>query len=260
MTRYGECVRFGAHPIGWLAVVALVAGCSSPPPASADIGALVAAVSQRQRTDQTARLSLRGEVTGATTTLQFTGEGVIRVLADAVSVKFTQVVTQKGAPPQETGFVVLPGAAYLRLPPPRGQNPSARPWVRADAHDKRLAALIESVDPTRSLSRYAGATTITASADDIVDGDPAVRYTIVTDLAKAAALQPDPAAKAQLNQQVTAGLSTVTSTLWVDPSDRPVRSAVRQELPGIGTLAITGSYRDWGRPVDIEPPPAAQVR
>jgi hypothetical protein len=46
----------------------------------------------------------------------------------------------------------------------------------------------------------------------------------------------------------------------VDPSDHPVRSSVRQELPGIGTLAITGSYRDWGRPVDIEPPPASQVR
>ena len=265
-------MRFGTRPaVATLVVAALVGGCSSPAPApraSYDIDQLVAAVAQRQRTDQTARLSLRGEITGRAT-LQFTGEGVIRVLTDAVSVKFTQVVTQKGAPPQETGFVVLPDTTYLRLPPPRGQNPSSRPWVRVNPHStdpaaQRLAGLAttltESADPTRSLARYAGATAVSAAAEDVIDGDPAMRYTIVTDLTRAAAQQRDPAAKAQLEQQVKAGLTTVTSTLWVDPSDRPVRSAVRQELPGIGTLAITGSYRDWGGPVDIEPPPTAQVR
>jgi hypothetical protein len=266
-------MRFGKGAVGLLAVIALVGGCSSAAPAPApgtsyDIDQLVAAVAQRQRTDQTARLSLRGELIGGST-LQFTGEGVLRVLTDAVSVKFTQIVIQQGVPPQETGFVVLPDATYLRLPPPRGQNPSARPWVRVDPKStdpaaRRLAALAttltESADPARSLARYTGATAITAATADIIDGDPAVRYTIVTDLAKAAATAPDPARKAQLQRQVAAGLATVTSTLWVDPSDRPVRSSVRQELPGIGTLAMTGSYRDWGRAVDIEPPPASQVR
>jgi hypothetical protein len=48
----------------------------------------------------------------------------------------------------------------------------------------------------------------------------------------------------------------VTSTPWVDQADHPVRQA----LPGIGTSALTGSYRYRGRPVDIEPPPATQVR
>ena len=89
--------------IGALAV--LLVGCSTSSATAAapsgiprhkDIGELVKAVSERQKADQTAKLSLRGEVTGAST-VRFTGEGVLRVLADAVSVKFTQVVTQKGA-------------------------------------------------------------------------------------------------------------------------------------------------------------------
>lgn len=269
-------MRFGKRPfVVLVAALALAGGCSSGTPVPAagparsyDIGQLVAAVAQRQRTDQTARLSLRGEITGGAT-LQFTGEGVLRVLADAVSVKFTQVVTQKGDAPQETGFVVLPDVTYLRLPPPAGQNPSSRPWVRVDPRSTdpaamRLAALAgqltESADPTRTLARYADATQISGATDDVIDGDPAVRYTIVVDLAKAAAEQPDPARRAQLEQQVKAGFTRVTSTLWVDAADRPVRSAVRQELPGIGTLAITGSYRDWGRPVEISAPPASQVR
>jgi hypothetical protein len=186
-----------------------------------------------------------------------------------VSLQFTQVVTQKGTAPQETGFIVLPDAVYLRLPPPRGENAPSRPWVRVDPHSPDPAAmrlatlattLTESADPTRTLSRYPAATQITDSAADVIDGDPAVRYTIVVDLAKAAAQQTDPATKAQLEQQVRAGLTQVTSTLWVDSVNHPVRSAVRQDLPGIGTLAITGSYRDWGQPVRIDAPPAAQVR
>lgn len=268
-------MRFGRHLIALLVALATVAaGCSgTPAPVAAParfttIAELVAAVAQRQRTDQTARLSLRGDITG-NATLQFTGEGVLRVLTDAVSVQFTQVVTQKGAAPQETSYVVLPDAAYLRLPPPKGQNAAARPWVRVDPTStdpaaKGLAALAttltESADPTRTLARYAGATRISGATPDVIDGDPAVRYAIVVDLAKAAAQQTDPAMRATLEQQVRGGLTSVTSTLWLDAQNRPVRSAVRQDLPGIGTLTITGSYRDWGRPVEIDAPPAAQVR
>lgn len=269
--RFGRCLAAIL-----VACAAALAGCSSDeagtdraagPTRYYDIDELVAAVAARQRTDQTARLSLRGEITGAAT-LRFTGEGVLRVLTDAVSVKFTQIVTQKGVAPQETGFVVLPDATYLRLPPAPG-DPKSKPWVRVDPDSsdpeaQRLAmlatTLTESADPTRTLSRYADATLISDAADDVIEGDPAVRYTIVVDLARAATLQADPAVKAQLEQQVRSGLTRVTSTLWVDGDDHPLRSSVRQMLPGIGTLAITGSYRDWGQPVDIAAPPAAQVR
>jgi hypothetical protein len=260
--------------IGALAV--LLVGCSTSAATAAapsgiprhkDIGELVKAVSERQKADQTAKLSLRGEVTGAST-VRFTGEGVLRVLADAVSVKFTQVVTQKGAAPQETGFVVLPDAVYMRPPVRPGESPM-KPWVKVDQNSAdpevrklvaQTASLTESADPTRALSRYADATSIADTADDVIDGDPAVRYTIVVDLARAAALESDPGRKAQLEQQVRGGLTRVTSMLWLDAESRPVRSAVNQELPGIGTLAITGSYRDWGQEVVIDPPLAAQVR
>lgn len=269
--------------IPWRMLVLLLAGLFIPAAAltgcaAADAGTtglprlydareLVNAVAQRQRTDQTARLSLNGEIKGATT-LSFTGEGVLRVLPDAVSLKFTQIVTQDGAAPQETGFVVLPEATYLRLPP-GPKDHKAKPWVRvdpnsADPEAKQLAAaaatVTESADPMRSLSQYADATLVSDAVDDTVDGVPTVRYNVVVDLARAARAQPDPAIRAQLEQQVRGGLLRVTSTLWVDGRFRPVRSEVRQDLPGIGVLTITGSYRDWGQPVDIEAPPTAQIR
>jgi hypothetical protein len=256
-----------------VALSGLLAGCAAdaePAPAQlprhTDLSSLVDAMAQRQLAEQSARISLRGSITGGTSKLQFTGEGVLRGAGTDVSVKFTQVVTQRGADPQETGFVVLPDAVYLLQP---GQQKASRPWTRVardstDPDDQRLlalsATLIDSADPARTLSRYADATSISDAAADVIEGDPAVRYTIVVDLAKAAAQQPDQAARAQLEQQVAAGLTELTSTLWVDRDDRPMRTVVHQELPGIGTLSIMGSYRDWGRPVDIEAPPRAQVR
>ena len=259
-----------------LIAVAVSAGCSGADPAAEsgltrfyDIHELITAVSAQQRVDQTARFSLRGELIGADNArLQFTGAGQLRISADDVELAFTQVVTQAGTDPQETGFVVLSDAVYLRMPAD-GADASDRPWVRvdpdeADPGSQQLIAVAaqvtERADLTGTLSRYADATLITEAADDVIEGDPAVRYTIVTDLARAAATTPDPVLKEQLDQQVRAGLTRITSTLWVDAAHRPLRSAARQQLPGIGTLAITGSYRDWGQGAQIEPPPADQVR
>ncbi|MFC4944054.1 hypothetical protein [Pseudonocardia sp. GCM10023141] len=258
-----------------LVAISLLTGCTEADAASQHPGVtflydaheLVAAVTDRQRADGTARLSLDGTLSGAST-LTFTGAGEMRVVAGAVSVRFTQTVTQPGSPPQETGFVVLPGATYLRLPPAAGES-HATPWVRVDPQGtdtesrqlrSEAAAVTDSADPMRSLSRYVDATLVSDAADDTTDGVPTVRYTIVVDLARAARAEPDPAVRAQLEQQVRGGLLRVTSTLWVDSSFRPVRSEVHQDVPGIGVLAITGSYRDWGRPVEIEAPPVAQVR
>jgi hypothetical protein len=257
--------------------VAVLAGCAASTPADAsalpryyEINDLIKAVAAQQRADQTARLSLRGEITGlgAEEPIRFTGDGVLRVAADAVSLKFTQVVTRRGSPPQETGFVVLPDAVYLRLPHEAGKRRD-KPWVRVDPSSKKqddrvLASVADtlaaSAEPMSSLARYADATLVTDAADDLVDGAPAVRYTIVVDLARAAMLERDEKRRAQLEHQVRSGLNRVTSRLWLDAAGRPVRSDVRQELPGIGLLAITGSYREWGQPVEIAAPAASQVQ
>lgn len=249
-----------------LLALVLLAGCAPRTPDEGtdgglpryyDAGQLAAAVGARERADRTARLTLSGELRGPSAG-ELSGEGMLR-LADGVAVRFDPA----GA--AQRGFVVLPGAVYLR----RAPGPGGRRWVRVDTSstdpDERrqagiAAAVADTADPTADLARYADATLITDAADDVVDGRPAVRYMIVVDLARAALLQDDPAMRAQLQQQVRAGLTRITSTLWVDAANRPVRSDTRHELPGVGTLVLSVGYRDWGRPVDVEAPPAEQVR
>lgn len=252
-------------------LLVLTAGCTADatpgPTRFYDINELITAVSAQQRVDSTARFTLRGELVGAQDArLRFTGVGLLRIGADDVELEFAQVVTQRGAAPRQTGFIVLPDAVYLRMP---AAGNDARPWVRVDpvATDPaaqqlvaQAASLTERADLTLTLTRYADATLITDATDDVIEGDPAVRYTIVTDLVRAAETTPDPALAAQLEEQVRGGLTRVTATLWVDAAHRPLRSAARQDLPGIGTLAITSSYRDWGQDAEIVPPSAELVR
>lgn len=267
----GRSGRWATALLTTVVTTALAAtGCGAGAPDTAltryyDVRQLIDAVAGQQRADGTARFTLRGELVGARDArLRFSGVGALR-FTDGVELSFTQIVTQRGAEPQETGFVVLPDAVYLRTPAQDGD----RPWVRVDPADpdpaaRQRIALAESVtqraDPTSTLAAYANATLITDASDDVIEGDPAVRYTIVTDLARAAEITADDALRARLHGQVRSGLTRVTSTLWVDRDHRPLRSAARQELPGIGTLALTSSYRDWGATAPIVAPPAAQVR
>lgn len=263
-----------ARPLFALLLVLLVtAGCgaAAEPPALTryyDVDELITAVAAQQRADRTAQFSLRGDLVGVgDARVRFTGAGVLRITDTDLEIEFTQVVTQPDVEPQETGFVVLPDAVYLRMPSPPGEEPD-RPWVRVEAGDtdpesRRLVALADSISqrahPTGTLARYSEATLVAAADDDVVDGAPAVRYTLVTDLARAAEVASDPTVQAQLEQQVRNGVTRVTSTLWVDATHRLLRSAARQELPGTGTLAVTGYYRGWGQPVQIEPPATSLV-
>lgn len=271
----GWMSRTGRSVLALLLTAVFTAGCGGAAAPTApltrylDIDELISAVAEQQRADRTARFSLRGELIdprGART--RFTGAGALRVTDTAVEVQFTQVVTPPDGVPQETGFVVLSDAVYLRMPVPPGAKPE-RPWVRVDPNDpapesRRLLGLADSItqraDPTGTLARYPGATQVAEAADDVVDGAPAVRYTLVTDLARAAEAAADPAVQEQLEQQVRDGLTSVTSMLWVDAEHRLLRNSARQELPGVGSLSVTGYYRDWGQDARIEPPAADTVQ
>ncbi|MEJ3657754.1 hypothetical protein WEH80_32800 [Actinomycetes bacterium KLBMP 9759] len=275
-------LRLGWRIVALLSVAVVAAGCAqsmaSPGPASGlpqyfDIHELVTAVTTQQRIDRTAQLHVSGEITGPTP-VTFTGSGALQVLDGGVSVAFTQSSTTAGGAPQETGFVVLPDSVYVRQATTAADTAARtvkklRPWVKADPKSTDPAAreltalaatLVHSADPIRSLARFADASLIADVDDDVVNSVPATRYTIVVDMARAAAQQTDPGLREQLAYQVRNGLSRVTSTLWLDGGNRPVRSALRQDLPGVGLVTLTGDFVEWGKPVSIEPPPATELR
>ncbi|MCE0766395.1 hypothetical protein LWC35_26335 [Pseudonocardia kujensis] len=221
---------------------------------------LLTAVTQRQHADRTAHLSLSGRVDaveGAPTALG--GDGALRVeQGGGLSVQFVQTLSPPGGEPQSTAFLVLPNGQVWR------QGDTG--WTRIDeaatgTPEKILATtaanVVASADPTANLARYRDAALVADAADDAVGGVPAVRYLVVVDLVRAAELEQDPAVQEALRTQAGAGVTRISSTLWVDAANRPLRSETRQTMPGIGTLALTSDYRDWGTPVAIASPGTA---
>lgn len=269
--------RGGARSV-LLAVVAGVlalAGCAVPPAEQDASGPelvrhgsaseLLSAVAARIRGDGTAGIRLGGNIQGAAgpegdSGTQIGGEGVLRIGLDgAVTVEYTQSLTRAGQTYLSRAAVV-DTVVYVQQPDLQG---TMQGWTRVDrssASSEQLtlatlaANVVDNADPTANPARYAEAALIADAVGVTVDGTPAVRYQIVVDLNRAVELATDPQARSELQAQLDAGLTRISSTLWVDAQDRPLRSESRHGLPGIGTLTLTIGYRDWGRPVGFTAP------
>lgn len=257
--------------LGLCLVLVPLGGCTAPdPPPGAGAGAalpkyydsraLLAAVSARQRSEAGVLTTLNGTLDGAGGRREVRGEGAVHWDGDAVSVRFDQRAGPAGATPRTTGLVRTGGRTWLRLPgaaPGRWIELGRREVPVADRADAVVATNIAgTADPLAGVRRYADACLVADATDETVDGVAAVRYTIVVDLVRAAAAETDPSMRAQLTDQVRGGLTRISTVVWVDAEQRPVRTRLRQELPGAGTLDLVTGYRSWGTPVAIDPPPA----
>lgn len=258
--------------VGLCLVLVPLGGCAAPdPPSGAGVPAalpkyydsqvLIAAVSARQRSDAGVLTTLNGTLDGAGGRREVRGEGAARWDGDAVSARFDQRVGPEGATPRTTGLVRTGGRTWLRVP-----GPAPGRWIEIGRQEVPVADRVDAVvatniaamtDPIAGVRRYADAGLVADATDETVDGIRTVRYTIVVDLVRAAAAETDPSMRAQLTAQVRGGLTRISTVVWVDADQRPVRTRLRQELPGAGTLDLVTGYRSWGTPVSVDPPPAA---
>lgn len=273
-------------PLLVLTLAALLGGCGGSDPATApapgaapapdaplpeytSLTELGAATAAQQKTDRTARIAISGGLSG---TLQsgISGDGALRYDDAGPSMQITQRISTGNQPPLELGLVVLPDAAFVRPPAnSAGALPPGKTWLKvepnsADPVSAQFGQLIQAIrdnaDPTRSFAQFGDAVTIVESVEEPLDGVRAMRYKLRVDLAKAAERQADPAIKQSLQQSVQSGLATLDYTLWLDAANRTMRVLVDQPLPGNqGTFTLDARYRDWGQPVQIDPPPADQV-
>jgi hypothetical protein len=251
---------------GSTAAPAAAPGAESPLPRYASITELATAVSARQKQDRTATLTLTGGVAGQPGTA-LSGQGALRFDETGTSARLSERVPTGGGP-ADVDLVALPDAAYLKLPPSAGL-PAGKSWLRVvpggtDPVSQRfgptLQSMRESADPTRTIARYGDATTIVEAVEEPLDGVRSMRYRMRLDLVRAAASSTDPTTKANLERTVRAGAATAEYTMWLDAQNHIERVLLNQSIPGNqGTFGLEIRMRDWGRPVDISPPPADQV-
>ena len=203
-----------------------------------DVGSLAATV-----TAQTAGKSAHVAFALTTGATQVTGEGGYRLGPD-VAADFSIA-----GPDGPTRFIMLDKTIYLQ----RAENawlrfPSSRPEVSQLAN-----SMIGQADVGRQIEKLRAAGTVTAVADESLEGRPATRYAIEADVAKLIDAEPDAVLKASLKALRDQGTTKIPYTLWIDRANLPVRITVD------GPASATTTYTRWGEPVDVLAPPADQI-
>jgi hypothetical protein len=165
----------------------------------------------------------------------------------------------------EMTMIMLPDGAYLKMP----QSPQpGKPWIKistdgTDELSKAYGAIIKSTqqetDITKSIEKLKDAGTITKSAKEQLDGAAVTHYWITVDLAKAAAAQADPTLKAAIQKAIDSGIKTTSDEIWINKDNLPVKFVAQVPTPDGAPTAVTETFADWGKSVNITPPPADQI-
>ncbi|HVK22443.1 MAG TPA: LppX_LprAFG lipoprotein [Actinokineospora sp.] len=152
---------------------------------------------------------------------------------------------------------------YFKLPK---ELEPGKPWVKLDLNNsdipaaKALAGMLKSaksMDPAVTMQSLSETGEIKSAEDDNIDGKPVKHYKVVVDPARmdTTKLGLDEAGAKAIKD---AGLTEFPVDLWIGADNLPVRMVV--DMPtkaGGGKMRM--DYSDWGKPVDVAAPPAAEV-
>ncbi|RCW45365.1 hypothetical protein DFQ14_103336 [Halopolyspora algeriensis] len=166
-----------------------------------------------------------------------------------------------------TPMVMTKKAMYIKKPEAMSGS-QGKPWAKMtfDANGM-LGQSMAKMGKFRKFSDLEAmlppGSTIIKTAKDNVDGKPAVRYEVTTDLTKAVE-QGNEIAKSSRQMLVKQGITEIDQTIWIGPDELPLKveavtpsmTVMNQQVPETTT---TVTYSDWGKPVDITVPPASEV-
>ncbi|TDC96055.1 LppX_LprAFG lipoprotein [Actinomadura sp. 7K507] len=161
---------------------------------------------------------------------------------------------------------------YIKLPAPTdgGGVQSSKPWVKMslDAIGQKSGSGIgfdKLLQESRDMDPLQNTVLLTASKDvkkvgeETVDGVETTRYTGTYRTEDAIAKLPAESQDAYRKSVGASGMSQAHFDLWVDDEQLPRKLAVKADRSAAGSMAMTITYRDYGKPVQIAAPPAGQV-
>jgi hypothetical protein len=208
----------------------------------------------------TAHMKLTADAAG----IKMNGEGDLKFGSADAAISMN-LDTSEGS----MAMVLMDGVLYMKLPQ---ELEPGKPWIKIDsttnsAMAKALSSaqeqLSKSVDPRATLKEFEKAGTITDSKEEEVDGKKVTHYTINVDVQKMVDEQSDPTAKAEMQKAIDAGMKNMPVEVWIDKGGLPVRFAMEMAAPdgkgGSTKVKMQADYTDWGKPVNITPPPADQI-
>jgi len=267
-------LKCGCVAAAALAAVTLLSGCgvfTGPDPAAStgsasSLGAgsvttpgpvLYAAVVARMVKEGTATFTFSGIGGGQTVS----GSGQMRFTPGAYDADVELTMPETG----RVRAVLMPTVAYLALPPAKGL-PRDKPWLRVgplptSRFGKELSPVVDqlrgSFDPSQALGLLQAARSVEEVGPATVEGVPTTRHRAVIGVRRATEMAEGPLEE-QYRSMLEAGVRTLEFDVWLDTEGLPRRYST--DIPtSAGLYSVTGTYRDWGKPVRIEEPKAKEV-
>lgn len=157
--------------------------------------------------------------------------------------------------------VLLVDGSYFYDIDPQPSGPLAgKEWMRIDTSavfgEEGASALDSpgSGSPVASMKALKYASDVENLGEETVNGQTTTHYRAVIDQAQMGKYKEAYGDKDSLFGSMTGGADSVTTEIWVNSRDLPVR--LGQEF---GSMKVTMDFGKFGRTADIEAPPAAQT-
>jgi hypothetical protein len=150
---------------------------------------------------------------------------------------------------------------YTQIPEKDRAGLNGRNWMKTDLGGDgtatgRIARQLDGMDPAKQLKNLLAGGRTTVVGEDAVAGVKTVHYTSSTPVA-AYLKQVDAKARPEL-ERLLAGAKAVRTDLWVDEQYLIRRS--RSVLGATDAATdLTVDYTDYGKPVTVVAPPAAET-
>ena len=209
----------------------------------------------------TARTSVRGDL-GMVGELN--ADGAVRYRGPQSDIGLSGQT--RNSKPNPLRIAVVDGVGYVNTP--MAQPTPGKPWLRIDpgAGDfgakllgPALQRMHQAVDPRATFTGVEQATRVQRSTPENINGLPATCYDLRILTEQAAKIAPEEQQRERFDKAAREGKREMGFQLCADDTDAPVKFAATEEIKQAGEVSLTSTYRDWGSPVAIEPPPNEKV-
>ena len=230
------------------------------PVAAANLVDLAKSLGDKTTEASSAHMTMTADAAG----VKMDGEGDVKFGSSDAAISMTLNTTEGSI-----SMVLLDGVLYMKLPQ---ELEPGKPWIKIDSSTnsemaKALGSMNEqlskNVDPRATLKEFEKAGEITDSNQEEIDGQKVTHYKIDVDVQKMVDEQADPSTKEEMQKAIDAGIKTLPVEVWIDKEGLPARFAMEMAAPngsgGTEKVKMQADYTDWGKPVDITPPPADQI-
>lgn len=239
---------------------------STPPPSTpavkGELAVLSERIAERRATLKTAKFHTEGFATdGAGTEVRNTADGVVRQDPSGPVGSFAMNIATPGSS-RKIDLVVLSDGYYAHVD--GAPMPAGKTWAKYTPENSgEISALLRGFGPSAMVFSELDylqprAALVLRKAEEQLDGVAVTRYDIAVDVVKMAKLIENSDIQLQHTQLAEFGV-TISAFAWVDASGTPLKAEYRFEQDGKIVKSSSTRFTDWGAPVNITAPPAAET-